>query len=124
MTQLFVYSPHVNRYPCLQEERERIITTYVREKEQRWKDQIVMLIDSKLAYMNINQFAIDDHDNLIFAPLLLLTNVCRDATLRLLSQTGVPYHLAIDSTLCVFPPDESVPPFARGDGAYHYDLRS
>jgi len=44
----------MNRYPRLREETERIITTYVREKEQRCKDQIVMLIDSELAYMNTN----------------------------------------------------------------------
>ena len=46
--------PQMNRYPRLREETERIITTYVREKEQRCKDQIVMLIDSELAYMNTN----------------------------------------------------------------------
>ena len=44
----------MNRYPRLREETERIISTYVREKEQRCKDQIVMLIDSELAYMNTN----------------------------------------------------------------------
>jgi len=44
----------MNRYPRLREETERIITTHIREKEQRCKDQIVMLIDSELAYMNTN----------------------------------------------------------------------
>merc|ERR1712142_697279 len=44
----------MQRYPRLREETERIITTYVREKEQRCKDQIIMLIDSELAYMNTN----------------------------------------------------------------------
>merc|ERR1712223_754191 len=44
----------MNRYPRLREETERIITTYIREKEARCKDQIVMLIDSELAYMNTN----------------------------------------------------------------------
>merc|ERR1719319_1732635 len=44
----------MSRYPRLREETERIITTYIREKEQRCKDQIVMLIDSELAYMNTN----------------------------------------------------------------------
>merc|ERR1719367_1308883 len=44
----------MNRYPRLREETERIITTYIREKESRCKDQIVMLIDSELAYMNTN----------------------------------------------------------------------
>ncbi len=44
----------MNRYPRLREETERIITTYIREREQRCKDQIVLLIDSELAYMNTN----------------------------------------------------------------------
>ncbi len=44
----------MNRYPRLREETERIITTYIREKEQRCKDQICLLIDSELAYMNTN----------------------------------------------------------------------
>jgi len=44
----------MNRYPRLREETERIITTYIREKEQRCKDQVLMLIDCELAYMNTN----------------------------------------------------------------------
>jgi len=44
----------MNRYPRLREESERIITTYVREKEQACKEQIMMLIDCELAYMNTN----------------------------------------------------------------------
>merc|ERR1719244_1749360 len=44
----------MNRYPRLREETERIITTYIREKEQACKDQIMMLIDCELAYMNTN----------------------------------------------------------------------
>ena len=44
----------MNRYPRLREETERIVTTYIREKEQRCKDQICLLIDSELAYMNTN----------------------------------------------------------------------
>jgi len=44
----------MNRYPRLREETERIITTYVREKEQACKQQILMLIDCELAYMNTN----------------------------------------------------------------------
>merc|ERR1719412_3395408 len=47
-------SEKMSRYPRLREETERIITTYIREKESRCKDQIVMLIDSELAYMNTN----------------------------------------------------------------------
>ena len=48
--------------------------------------------------VHVCQFAVDEHDNLIFAPLLLLTNVSRDDTLRLLSQTGVPIHLGEGNT--------------------------
>lgn len=44
----------MNRYPRLREEVERIITTYIREKEAKCKDQIMMLIDCELAYMNTN----------------------------------------------------------------------
>ncbi|XP_023319860.1 dynamin isoform X4 [Eurytemora carolleeae] len=46
--------PKMQRYPRLREETERIITTYIREKEQSCKDQIMMLIDCELAYMNTN----------------------------------------------------------------------
>lgn len=44
----------MNRYPRLREETERIIGTFVREKEQICKDQLCMLIDCELAYMNTN----------------------------------------------------------------------
>lgn len=44
----------MSRYPRLREETERIITTYIREKEQRCKDQVLMVIDCELAYMNTN----------------------------------------------------------------------
>jgi dynamin GTPase len=56
----------MTRYPRLREEVERIITTYIRsgpalshppvarEKEQKCKEQIMMLIDCELAYMNTN----------------------------------------------------------------------
>merc|ERR1712223_933311 len=47
-------SEKMNRYPRLREETERIITTYIREKESRCKDQIMMHIDCELAYMNTN----------------------------------------------------------------------
>ena len=48
------YIHQMNRYPRLKEETERIITTYIREKEAKCKDQIMMLIDYELAYMNTN----------------------------------------------------------------------
>jgi dynamin GTPase len=49
-----VVTEKVNRYPRLREEIERILTTYIREKERACKDQVMMLIDSELAYMNTN----------------------------------------------------------------------
>ncbi|XP_057367682.1 dynamin-like isoform X1 [Daphnia carinata] len=44
----------MNRYPRLREEVERIITTQIREREQRCKDQIILLNECELAYMNTN----------------------------------------------------------------------
>ncbi|CAL8138750.1 unnamed protein product [Orchesella dallaii] len=44
----------MNRYPRLREETERIIASFVRDKEQICKDQLLMLIDCELAYMNTN----------------------------------------------------------------------
>jgi dynamin GTPase len=44
----------MNRYPRLREETERIITTHVREREQKTKSQILLLVDVELAYMNTN----------------------------------------------------------------------
>jgi dynamin GTPase len=44
----------MNRYPRLREETERIIATHVRDKEQICKDQLLMLVDCELAYMNTN----------------------------------------------------------------------
>ena len=42
------------RYPRLREETERIVTTHIREREQYTKDQLLLLIDLQLAYMNTN----------------------------------------------------------------------
>lgn len=44
----------MSRYPRLREETERIITTYIRQREQYCKEQILLLIDFELAYMNTN----------------------------------------------------------------------
>jgi dynamin GTPase len=44
----------MNRYPRLREEAERIISSYIREKEQICKDQLLVLVDCELAYMNTN----------------------------------------------------------------------
>lgn len=51
---LIVYSSQMSRYPRLREETERIIATHVRQREQRCKEQILLLIDFELAYMNTN----------------------------------------------------------------------
>lgn len=42
------------RYPRLREETERIVMSHVREREQKTKDQIMMLCEVELAYMNTN----------------------------------------------------------------------
>jgi dynamin GTPase len=44
----------MNRYPRLREETERIIANFVRDKEQICKNQVLMMIDCELAYMNTN----------------------------------------------------------------------
>ncbi|KFO28761.1 Dynamin-1 [Fukomys damarensis] len=41
-------------YPRLREETERIVTTYIREREGRTKDQILLLIDIEQSYINTN----------------------------------------------------------------------
>ncbi|XP_078685136.1 dynamin-1-like isoform X38 [Branchiostoma floridae x Branchiostoma belcheri] len=44
----------MGRYPHLREETERIVTTHIREREQRAKDQVIDLVEINLAYMNTN----------------------------------------------------------------------
>ncbi|XP_032394438.1 dynamin-2 isoform X5 [Etheostoma spectabile] len=44
----------LNSYPRLREETERIVTTYVREREGKTKDQVLLLIDIELSYINTN----------------------------------------------------------------------
>lgn len=51
---LYFLDKQMNRYPRLREEAERIITTQIREREQRCKDQIILLNECELAYMNTN----------------------------------------------------------------------
>jgi dynamin GTPase len=48
------YQFQMSRYPRLREETERIIATYIRQREQLCKEQIILLIDCELAYMNTN----------------------------------------------------------------------
>ncbi|XP_044191251.1 dynamin-1-like isoform X2 [Thunnus albacares] len=42
------------QYPLLREEMERIVTQHIRDRESRTKDQVMLLIDIELAYMNTN----------------------------------------------------------------------
>ncbi|XP_037544982.1 dynamin-3 isoform X1 [Nematolebias whitei] len=44
----------LNSYPRLREETERIVTTHVREREGKTKDQVLLLIDTELSYINTN----------------------------------------------------------------------
>ncbi|XP_053195144.1 dynamin-3 isoform X2 [Scomber japonicus] len=44
----------LNSYPRLREETERIVTTHVREREGKSKDQVLLLIDIELSYINTN----------------------------------------------------------------------
>ncbi|XP_026020486.1 dynamin-2 isoform X1 [Astatotilapia calliptera] len=44
----------LNSYPRLREETERIVTTHVREREGKAKDQVLLLIDIELSYINTN----------------------------------------------------------------------
>ncbi|GAB6023415.1 hypothetical protein CHUAL_008201 [Chamberlinius hualienensis] len=44
----------MNRYPRLREETDNVITAHIREREQKTKDQIILLVDVELAYMNTN----------------------------------------------------------------------
>ncbi|XP_052221466.1 dynamin-1-like isoform X2 [Dreissena polymorpha] len=44
----------MNRYPRLREETERIVNSSVRDRESRCKDQLMLLVDIQLAYMNTN----------------------------------------------------------------------
>ncbi|XP_030273234.1 dynamin-1-like [Sparus aurata] len=42
------------QYPMLREEMERIVTQHIRDRESRTKDQVMLLIDIELAYVNTN----------------------------------------------------------------------
>ncbi|XP_056288361.1 dynamin-1a isoform X2 [Pseudoliparis swirei] len=42
------------QYPLLREEMERIVTQHIRDRENRTKTQVLLLIDIELSYMNTN----------------------------------------------------------------------
>jgi dynamin GTPase len=44
----------MSRYPHLREETERIITSHLRTRELLCKEQIILINDCELAYMNTN----------------------------------------------------------------------
>lgn len=50
---IFLYLK-MSRYPRLRETAENIITSHIRQREQKSKEQILLLIDYELAYMNTN----------------------------------------------------------------------
>lgn len=50
---VFVIS-QMSRYPRLREETERIITSYIRTRDQMCKEQLILLVECELAYMNTN----------------------------------------------------------------------
>uniref|UniRef100_A0A8C4GMC5 Interferon-induced GTP-binding protein Mx n=1 Tax=Dicentrarchus labrax TaxID=13489 RepID=A0A8C4GMC5_DICLA len=51
---VFCVAFQLNSYPRLREETERIVTTHVREREGKTKDQVLLLIDIELSYINTN----------------------------------------------------------------------
>ncbi|XP_077474291.1 dynamin-2 isoform X4 [Stigmatopora argus] len=55
LTALTVKCAHkLNSYPRLREETERIVTGHIREREGKSKDQVLLLIDIELSYINTN----------------------------------------------------------------------
>ncbi|XP_069027912.1 dynamin-1a isoform X6 [Embiotoca jacksoni] len=47
-------SQKLAQYPLLREEMERIVTQHIRDRENRTKNQVLLLIDIELSYMNTN----------------------------------------------------------------------
>ncbi|XP_074545913.1 dynamin-1a isoform X3 [Halichoeres trimaculatus] len=47
-------SQKLAQYPQLREEMERIVTQHIRDRENRTKGQVLLLIDIELSYMNTN----------------------------------------------------------------------
>lgn len=47
-------SDKLNSFPRLREETERIVTTHVRDRDGKTKEQILLLIDIELSYINTN----------------------------------------------------------------------
>ncbi|XP_077073419.1 dynamin-1 isoform X3 [Siphateles boraxobius] len=47
-------SNKLDSFPTLREETERIVTTHIRDRESKAKEQVLLLIDVQLAYINTN----------------------------------------------------------------------
>ncbi|CAG06088.1 unnamed protein product [Tetraodon nigroviridis] len=47
-------SAKLGSFPRLREETERIVTTHIRERESKTKEQVLLLIDIELSYINTN----------------------------------------------------------------------
>lgn len=61
----------MSRYPRLREETERIITSYIRNRDQMCKEQLILLVECELAYMNTN------HEDFIgFAKYVMIVFNC------------------------------------------------
>uniref|UniRef100_A0A8D0ZHK8 Dynamin-2 n=2 Tax=Sus scrofa TaxID=9823 RepID=A0A8D0ZHK8_PIG len=77
VTKDFIIITCLSSYPRLREETERIVTTYIREREGRTKDQILLLIDIEQSYINTN------HEDFIgFAKYVLFRIVAGGAVIR------------------------------------------
>ncbi|OON15499.1 hypothetical protein X801_08698 [Opisthorchis viverrini] len=44
----------MENFPRLREETERIVNQWIREREVRAKEQLILLVDIQLSYMNTN----------------------------------------------------------------------
>lgn len=67
----------MSRYPRLREETERIITSYIRNREQMCKEQLILLVECELAYMNTN------HEDFIgFAKYVIIVYINILSTIR------------------------------------------
>uniref|UniRef100_A0A8C7G8X0 dynamin GTPase n=1 Tax=Oncorhynchus kisutch TaxID=8019 RepID=A0A8C7G8X0_ONCKI len=62
-------SDKLAQYPMLREEMEKIVTQHIRDRESRTKDQVMLLIDIELAYMNTNHEDFIGFANFVFACL-------------------------------------------------------
>jgi len=77
---LFLVRAQMARFPQLREETERIVNTRIREREQKAKDQLILLVDVQLAYMNTN------HEDFIGFAKLVCEILNSDAAVLILSR--------------------------------------